>query len=278
MDESATIRKGLIVHGPISAEIISASKELRASELCVVGNGDVCMANGTVTSTSGFVSPLGSVQTHTLKASNLVSSEKDIISFNITASNAVSSPSIYANALIAKTIHSQQVQIHEASLDMANITTLHVTKNCTLLGSVRVEGNIIVDEVEVSNGIKARSMFSSRIYTQDISASGFITADTVINKGDIKVHGRAEVNELAVTSVLTTAFAKITSSLECSAGTVLGTLDAAGVVTRKATVTGDLLLNGVNVAQALSDLDHLKERLAKLEDFVNKYFEQNLIN
>jgi len=245
--EGVVTMKGLTAKGPITTEIITVSNELNVSGKFCVGNCDVIIANDTITILSG------SVHAHTIQSSDLMVSRREMISLNITALNAVSSPSIFSRELISEAITSNKVSADDALLNTANIT-----------------GSLLVNSLAVNNDVKSKSMFSSRIYTQDVSASGFITADTVINKGDMKVHGKAEVNEITVSSVLTSTVAKITQSLECTGGvTVLGTVDAVGLTTRKATVNGDLLINGVNVAQALHEVELLRERLVKLEDFVN---------
>jgi hypothetical protein len=258
VDETAIFNSDLVVYGSIKAEKISISKEVKASRFSLE-NEEVCIADGTVTSKL--------VESKAIKAETIASSEL-MLSVNINASNSITSPTINTQSFFSGVINTSAIYADEVFAKKTNISSLDVNGYCNIHGSVHVTEKLEVDEMEVRNGIKSRSIFSSRVYTQDISASGFITADTVINKGEMKVQGKADIYELEVESRLISSYIKVKNSLECTAATVHGTIDTGTVTTRKLNVTGDLIFNGINTSNAFNEMENLSERLSMLENIV----------
>ena len=129
----------------------------------------------------------------------------------------------------------------------ANITTTNLTANA-----------ITADMVEVAGVVQAESTVASRIYAQDVAASGFVTTDGILVKNQASFRGRIDAKAVAADQ-LDAAKANI-ESISGSAVDVTGTLTA-GRIEIKGGIA-DLAKEFASLQQRVKDLE---ERLLLVE-------------
>ena len=266
----------------VVSDSLSVGKELKANKvttsylnassaslgnLSIDGNATV---NGTLTSQNGF-------STKGIQCMDIVSRG------NIISQANISSVDLFAtgNAHVQKNVSAQSMFVSDAlNASSISATYLHVMSNVTIGGGLKgtskvnmnadvsINGTLTAVESEF-NSCKTSSIFSSRIYTNDLAANGFVSASEIFSKGNIDVKGvitgeQAKINEMQGGNLV------VNESITCGTASVLGELEAAGVVAQKVTVKSSLIVNGKNVAEELNDLEKIRRRVDELEKLLSE--------
>jgi len=133
--------------------------------------------------------------------------------------------------------------------------------NANFTGDLVWMNKLTVATAEIRNGLEVGSLFTKRVYTQDVAASGLITATSIYSKGEVNVTGF--INSLEVSSERIRARDLITSDqLVTSTAKVEGALEAAGITAQKVTVKNDLIVSGTSL---MNTIDQFEKRIADLE-------------
>ena len=284
--EEVTISKELHVQDILGRNLrvngtISGS-ELNLSAGLSIQNNSVVLKNGTIESSNGFVSAEGSLRCKDIsltgkiqvegliEATGSIISNESITSKRLSVSESIDAPSIAGNI---------------SEFNFTRMDMMRVSHKCSVDGEFEANGNVTLNgemvtitaptvrmkEMEVENRIKSQSVFSTRLYTEDLAASGFITARTItakelfIAKGQVVIEGKAIMrNDLNVDNV------KVSNSL--SSTTMKATsLTVGGIEARKVQVDGDdMTVGGINVKEKLDKINELEKRIMELEALVSK--------
>mmetsp|Transcript_27709 Transcript_27709/g.40807 ORF Transcript_27709/g.40807 Transcript_27709/m.40807 type:complete len:500 (-) Transcript_27709:2963-4462(-) len=269
----------------IGGDLVGASN-VTVGENIDAGNSitsKTVVVSGHIISGSGFYSHKGNLECSNVTASGLVTAENGIYTTNFTVDgNAtvlkkLSARSVYVSEEINVTRLAVADNIKAKSLmlttDMSVNGGLKVYNSANISGELAVSEKIFAQEVEVEDQLKAKSLkanslFSSRVYTEDMAASGFITAATIISKGDATVNGIITANELSIGNSIQSNFLTVTNSIKCVTAEVAGMLNAAGIVTQKASV------GGMDIVAKLAEMESLKSRVEELELLVKSLTKQ----
>ena len=132
---------------------------------------------------------------------------------------------------------------------------------------VIINGTLNATESEFQS-CKTNSIFSSRMYTNDLAANGIVSASDIFSKGSIDVKGvitgeKSKINEMQGENLV------VDESITCGTASVLGKLEAAGVDAQKVTVRSTLIVNGKNVVEELNELEKMRWRVEKLEKLLS---------
>jgi len=263
-DETVHIRNTLLVDGLLSVEILNVAQEMSASSIRVLDQGGIQVEQGLVISAVGFKTESGVVECKKMNVTEVSTAKVGVFEL------------ISADSFAAESINSNHAKINRTQMMDANITNLSVAGfvdigcNMTVHGDVHSNQKVMASEIHAVSGVKSRSVFATRVYTEDLAASGFVTADSIINKGDMKVHGKAEIDSVTVQSKVTSAYLNVTQSMVCTTATVHGVIDAAGIVSRKLTLNGELIVKGQDVMAKMDEIEELKRRIDVLEEILNK--------
>ena len=138
-----------------------------------------------------------------------------------------------------------------------NTTSVTWPKNATfdsVNASLLTAKSISADEVTVTGGVHSKSTISSRIYTEDLASSGFISASTLV----VKELGtfRGSINAKAVAAEAVEAEQLVTQRLRSSTADVTGTLTAGKM---------EITVNG-EVVDLAKEIASLQQRVKDLEE------------
>ena len=143
-----------------------------------------------------------------------------------------------------------------------NITT-SVTwpKNATfdsVNASLLTTKSISADEVTVAGVIHSKSTISSRIYTEDLASSGFVSASTLVVKEQGTFRGSISAKAVAAES-LEAEQLQVTQKLRSSTADVTGTLTAGKM---------EIKING-EVVDLAKEISSLQQRVKDLEEVLS---------
>ena len=152
---------------------------------------------------------------------------------------------------------------NEAKLLQANGTCCNVTNitwptNATFgdiaTANLTATNVITTDRMEVAGGIQAKSTVVSRIYTEELAASGFVTSDGILVKNQARFRGQINAKAVIADQLDTT-----TASIE-TLGT--GTVHVSGTLT-----AGKIEING-EITNLAKEFALLQQRVKDLEDML----------
>ena len=141
-----------------------------------------------------------------------------------------------------------------------NITSVTWPKNATfdsVNATLLTAKSISTDEVTVAGGVHSKSTISSRIYTEDLASSGFISASTLV----VKELGtfRGSISAKAVAAETVEADFASTQQLRSSTADVTGTLTAGKM---------EIKING-EVVDLAKEIASLQQRVKDLEEVLS---------
>ena len=152
---------------------------------------------------------------------------------------------------------SNEVQLMQTNGTCCNVTNITWPRNSTFenLTTTNLTTTAITAEmVEVAGVVQAKSTVASRIYAQDVAASGFVTTDGILVKNQASFRGRIDAKAVAADQ-LDAAKANI-ESISGSAVDVTGTLTA-----------GRIEING-GIADLAKEFASLQQRVKDLEEML----------
>jgi hypothetical protein len=202
------------------------------------------------------------VTTGKIYANGGFDSDGDLHVNDVLATGAVSAPQIQAKLINAA----------NATVDSLDIKAgLEVMSNSSFVGNTYFHGNAFyhaavnftrnvsahklnVELLKVEEALEVGAgIFAKRVYTQDISASGFITAPSFIAKGDIDATGSIKAFEVKADR-LNTKQLEVANDLQCSTARVSGILETGSVSAHKVSVNTDLLVGDSNILELIKQL------------------------
>ena len=267
----------VFVNGTISGPELNLSKGLS------IQNNSIALTNGTIESSNGFVSKEGSLVCKDIRTSGNIQVDGTIES----TGSIISNESITSRTLsISQSIDTSSIIVsNTAELNCTQMNEMHVSNKCSIDGLLEANGNVTLNgdmvtitspivklkDMEVENGITSKSIFSSRLYTEDVAASGFITAGTItckemlMTKSNVEMEGKVTIkNDLTVDNVHVSN-ALSSTTIQASSLTV------GGIEARKIRVDGhDMTIGGINVMEQLDTIQDLEKRITELEALVSK--------
>ena len=134
-------------------------------------------------------------------------------------------------------------------------------------GKVTASGRFhMKDSLKVDGGVTNSSLFTSRIYTEDISARGFVSASTLVSTGDVNVSGSMIVHSnIKVDETIEANSIVSQNSISCKTATIDGVVTAVGLTVQKAKV-GELIVQDVNLLEMWqNEMTRLNDRIEELE-------------
>ena len=145
-----------------------------------------------------------------------------------------------------------------------NITSVTWPKNATfehVNASLLTAKSISADEVTVTGGVHSKSTISSRIYTEDLASSGFISASTLVVKELGTFRGSINAKAVAAEAVEAEQL-QVTQRLRSSTADVTGTLTAGKMEIR---VNGEVVDLAKEIASLQQRVKDLEEALSSSE-------------
>lgn len=280
LNDSLTVENMIITTNSTVKEILDANI-ISAKSMTLQGHLDVLGKTNRIRSSGGFQSSDGNLTCIGVEASGLLKSDGGLITTDMEVSgNARIDGYMNTNNLdVNDTLTVPKIFVTDsiASKSIEVSKSLHITKegNLTSNSDVTFHKNAIVKqkifakEAEFEGAIKMKSAFASRMYTEDVVASGFLSAATISSKGDVNIQGEVVANSIAVNENINSRDVKVQNSFSCTTAQVHGILNSAGIIAQKITVKGDLILDGYNVREKISEFQSLKEKVMELETMVN---------
>ena len=159
----------------------------------------------------------------------------------------------------------EETQHHEDDVQLlqANITCCYNTTNITwptnatfanIATTNLTTTAITADKVEVAGVVQAKSTVASRIYAQDVAASGFVTTDGILVKNQASFRGRIDAKVVAADQL-----DAATANIESMSGS---TVDVTGTLT-----AGRIEING-GIADVAKEFASLQQRVEELEQML----------
>ena len=263
----------LIVDEQLNARNVSAISVIIQNDLSLIGKNSRIISSGGLTSENGNITCVnviasGWIESSTgIMAPSFETSGNAIIKGNISANRAN-----IKNFLKVETIESTN-EIYSESIYVSK--SLHVDQNGKLTSNSTVYFNddakigkiLYAREAEFKAGVKMKAAFASRVYTEDLIASGFVTAATINSKGSLYVKGKATFGSVLAHDVEGQNLLA-NNSITCKTAKVDGVLESAGINVQKVYVNDDLILDGISVKESLEELRELKKHVSKLESML----------
>ena len=288
---NVTLQDSLNVSGRIVTNNIHihdelVTKNIKVSDVLMISNGTVKIEEGMVQSTEGFLTKNGTVACDQMQARS-INVSKTISSI----SNISTAESVISKGIITSNIHiidGGEIKSDKVTSSLLWASSIFVNESATVVGPIELYGDLVINvssqgpsnivgvgkigskEVIVESGVKARSFFGTRMYTRDLAASGFISAETFIGKGSMDVSGTITGTKMNVTNRLSASTVAVENHMRCSTMEVKSNLEAGGITTKKITVKGDIVVNGINIHDKLDEIEDLKKRIAHLESILEK--------
>ncbi len=215
-----------------------------------------------ITSLDSISIPRGNLEVTkgSVQCMDLISNGTLIANGDILAHEQIFTPKLHVTESINTTMMTGEYAMFEMAY-LNNVTA----GNMTIEDSVN--SNIVhANDIEVKDGIKARSYIGKRMYTEDIAASGIITSQSLFIKGDTKMNGIVDISDqTTIQAKLIAKQLEVEDSFESTTATFRGSVTAAGMEVRKLNVNGDMMVNGIDVVDVLNQLSELTKRVEKLE-------------
>ena len=162
-----------------------------------------------------------------------------------------------ANAAGANEDADRNSQLQANTTCCQNITSVTWPKNATfehVNASLLTAKFISADEVTVTGGVHSKSTISSRIYTEDLASSGFISASTLVVKELGTFRGSINAKAVAAEAVEAEQL-QVTQRLRSSTADITGTLTAGKM---------EIKVNG-EVVDLAKEIASLQQRVKDLE-------------
>ncbi len=262
------------------------AKNMKISDMLMISNGTVKIGMGKVQSTEGFLTTNGTVicdqmQARSIKVTETISS----------ISNISTAESFISKGIVTSSIHiidGGEIKSDKVTSSTLMVSSIFVNESATVFGSIELYGDLLMNssslgpsnllgvgkigskEVIVESGVKAKSFFGTRMYTRDLAASGFISAETFIGKGSMDVTGTITSTKVNVTDRLNASNIAVENHMSCSTVEVKSNLEAGGITTTKLNVRGDIVVNGISIQDKLDEIEDLKKRIIQMESLLNK--------
>ena len=231
---SGDVKAKNVIAGAVHVENLT-SDQLVSKGPISIEDGDLSVCRGALKALNVEID--GNVTTDSLYSRN-------IVSMNIKAQN-----SLNASQIIGRNGQFEDARINTLTLN-GNLTV----SNGAVIAEITRTQSLFAKRADFKEGVTAISFIGKRIYSEDISASGYITAQDVIVKGDVTVNNNADFKKAISVDKLTAKDVQIENSLQASTATFGGLMKAGGVEVRKISIHGDLYLNGEDIAKKLNDL------------------------
>jgi len=213
-----TFAKSVEVRGEMSAINLNVSNRLftndmLVSERIIIHGGDIALENGTVEYVNSTVNERLFVKRAISSLGNI--STDNLVFYVVDAHEYI----------IAPRITTQTMKVYKLQTDFIQINNdIEVQGDIKVYGNTTLGGDMVLinatsmktRDVDVNGRLKARSILTSRLYVEDIAASGFMTADSIISKGNAKFHGRVEMKDVAST-ILTSEYMNVVNTVTCMA-------------------------------------------------------------
>ena len=259
--QNVSIDEYLFVRETIRARNISTNKIVTDAlySLGSITSGSINVTQGNVTSSDGFFSDGDMIIGNVAVAGNL-SVNSQISASAIQADKTLSAGNASVNYLsVITNLKVGNRTTFEGEAEFGDLTFFHGKANFT--GEYVSMNKLMVQNAEIKNGLEVGSLFTKRVYAQDIAATGFVTATSLISKSDVNVTGTISSSALS-TEHVTSKYLSISNELHCSTARVDGVLDAAGIATRKLTIKGGLVVNDVDL---IAVVESMEKRITDLE-------------
>jgi cytoskeletal protein CcmA (bactofilin family) len=130
------------------------------------------------------------------------------------------------------------------------------------------------ETLKVTGTVNSASLFTSRIYTEDLSARGFVSASTIVSTGDVDVSKNLNVRASVLAEERVEAADIVSRNSIKAPSASLDRISAAAITTQKLMISTELLVQDVNVMQLIEkEFKLLKERIDALEHQLSSYIE-----
>jgi cytoskeletal protein CcmA (bactofilin family) len=142
-------------------------------------------------------------------------------------------------------------------------------------GDALVTGKFEFSEtLKVAGTLNSESIFTSRIYTEDLSARGFVSASTVVSTGDVEVSKSVNVRASVIAEERVEAAHIVSRNSITAPSASLDRISAAAVTVQKLMVSTELMVQDINVMQLIEkEFKLLKDRIDALERQLSSYIE-----
>jgi hypothetical protein len=255
VNENATIGEKLTAKAidaqNLSSNLIS-SESLTASE---IKSGRINVTEGMVVSSDGFEST-GDMQIGNVVATGMIFAPA------VQGDEMKAETALISALTIEKNAHIQDASF-KGDVTFAGKTLYHGGVNFTsdvATNKLNAQTIQVADGVEVGGGV-----FAKRVYAQDISITGFVTAPSIISKGNVDVFG--SVNTVEVSAEKISSQQIISDDLQCSTANVKGTLDAGSLSAQKVSVAKELIVFDTNILETMKELH---QKIAALEEQIKQ--------
>ena len=189
----------------------------------------------------------------------------------------ISASNIGCNNMVVQDVHIATGKVDKAIISALAVESVDISGNITVAKGSAINSEIVnadrfyAKDIEAQDGVKATSFIGKRVYTEDITSNGYITAQNLNVKEELMVRGEftAEGVITAKTS-MNTKDAKIENRLEAATASFGGFVEAGGMQVRKLKVSGELSLGDINIGRELNKIKELEEKIDKLEALVSK--------
>lgn len=257
----------------LTASVITGVKNVTTSHLTctnsiILEHGDIDVMRGTLRaskveiSDGGFLSTNGAVQASTVIASEAITGT------NVSATNVIHAPLIMGDTLESKKINVKTLIANSIEVVDGNLTIAH--GNTINSESINTQ-SMYAATAEVRDGIKATSFIAKRIYSEDVTASGYVTAQNVNAKGSVKVLKDLEVEEtVTAKGRLIAEDIQIHNSLEATTAKFGGFVEAGKMEVRKLKIIDELTVDNMDVRKRLDVIEDLRIRVDRLEALVSE--------
>jgi cytoskeletal protein CcmA (bactofilin family) len=245
-------------------------------------------------SINGYESTNGGIEV----ARNIISHGMLVAKVGVSTSNLTASGKVRfeGNDTFIQRLHVQEVIVEGGNTNIsgiwlrqgANMTVdapgyLHsrggiIIENGTLSefrGDAIVTGKFeFAETLKVTGTVNSASLFTSRIYTEDLSARGFVSASTIVSTGDVDVSKNLNVRASVLAEERVEAADIVSRNSIKAPSASLDRISAAAITTQKLMISTELLVQDVNVMQLIEkEFKLLKERIDALEHQLSSYIE-----
>lgn len=277
------------ITGHLIASSLNVSSISVFSQLEVVGPQSKALQ-----SINGFESSNGGIEV----ASNIVSHGMLVAELGVSTSNLTAHGTVTfkGNDTFIERLQVQEVIVDGGKTNTSGIWLKHgANMTVDAPGFLHSRGGIIIDNgtmsefrgdaivsgrfefaetLKVTGTVNSASLFTSRIYTEDLSARGFVSASAIVSTGDVDVSKNVNVRASVVAEERVEAADIVSRKSITAPSATLDRISAAAMTTQKLMISTELLVQDVNVMQLIEkELRLLKERIDALEHQLSSYIE-----
>lgn len=134
-------------------------------------------------------------------------------------------------------------------------------------GDALVSGKFhFTETLKVTGTVESESIFTSRIYTEDVSARGFVSATTFVSTGDVDVSKNVTVGASVLAKERVEANHLVSRSSLSAPMATLDRISTAAITVQKVFISSELIVQDVNVMQLIAkEIKLLNDRIDALE-------------